>query len=94
MCEWAGFEEVLDDAVDCGVEVFGRDGLVEEADALGGGGSRGSGRVSFKSLKLVWRGRSFYSSGTSESELAAGADLAALQALANDAAFADKLSSE
>src|SRR5271154_2395664 len=63
-----------------------------EDDALGGGGSRGSGRVSFKNLKLVWRGRSFYSSGASEAELAAGADLGAIQALANDAAFAEKLS--
>jgi CRISPR-associated protein Csm3 len=63
-----------------------------EDDALGGGGSRGSGRVSFKNLKLTWRGRSFYSSGTSESELATGADLGALQALANDSAFAEKLS--
>src|SRR3989442_1601122 len=28
-----------------------------EDDALGGGGSRGSGRVSFSKLPLVWRGR-------------------------------------
>ncbi len=62
-----------------------------EDDALGGGGSRGSGRVSFKKLKLVWRGRSFYSSGASEAELAADADLGALQSLANDSAFAEKL---
>src|ERR1700741_1425781 len=31
-----------------------------EDDALGGGGSRGSGRVALSSLKLTWRGRSFY----------------------------------
>jgi CRISPR-associated protein Csm3 len=62
-----------------------------EDDALGGGGSRGSGRVSFKNLKLAWRGRSFYSSGASESELATG-DLGTLQALANDPSFAEKLS--
>jgi CRISPR-associated protein Csm3 len=62
-----------------------------EDDALGGGGSRGSGRVSFKNLKLVWRGRSFYSSGESEAELASG-DLGAIQALTNDSAFAEKLS--
>ena len=30
-----------------------------EDDALGGGGSRGSGRVRFANLKLVWRNRSF-----------------------------------
>jgi CRISPR-associated protein Csm3 len=63
-----------------------------EDDALGGGGSRGSGRVSFKNLKLVWRGRSFYSSGAAEAELASGAELGALQALANDSAFTEKLS--
>jgi CRISPR-associated protein Csm3 len=52
-----------------------------EDDALGGGGSRGSGRVRFANLKLVWRNRAFYSSGGAESELASGADLAALQAI-------------
>src|SRR6202453_3346528 len=46
-----------------------------EDDALGGGGSRGSGRVSFKNLKLVWRGRSFYSSGAAEAALGTGAGL-------------------
>src|SRR5215470_11555712 len=40
-----------------------------EDDALGGGGSRGSGRVRFANLKLSWRNRAFYSSGGSESEL-------------------------
>ncbi len=62
-----------------------------EDDALGGGGSRGSGRVSFKNLKMTWRGRSFYSSGAAEGELASDADLGALQALVNDSAFAEKL---
>src|SRR5260370_289680 len=37
-----------------------------EDDALGGGGSRGSGRVGFANLKLTWRGRGFYSSGAEE----------------------------
>src|SRR5277367_1831131 len=50
-----------------------------EDDALGGGGSRGSGRVRFANLKLVWRNRAFYSSGGEESELASGADLAGIQ---------------
>src|ERR1700683_5604004 len=45
-----------------------------EDDALGGGGSRGSGRVRFANLKLVWRNRAFYSSGGEESELASGAE--------------------
>jgi len=50
-----------------------------EDDALGGGGSRGSGRVSFSNLKLTWRGRDYYASGAEERELASGANLAALQ---------------
>jgi CRISPR-associated protein Csm3 len=62
-----------------------------EDDALGGGGSRGSGRVRFANVKLAWRNRAFYSTGAAEAELAAGADLAAIQAVANDAAFAEKL---
>src|SRR5712671_3213474 len=52
-----------------------------EDDALGGGGSRGSGRVSFDKLKLTWRSKAYYSSGAPEKELIAGADLPALQAL-------------
>jgi CRISPR-associated protein Csm3 len=64
-----------------------------EDDALGGGGSRGSGRVRFANLTLGWRGASFYSSGAAEQELAAGADLSAVQALVTDAAFAEKLTS-
>jgi CRISPR-associated protein Csm3 len=62
-----------------------------EDDSLGGGGSRGSGRVRFENLRLSWRSRLFYSAGESEQELAAGADIAALQALANDPAFPEKL---
>jgi CRISPR-associated protein Csm3 len=63
-----------------------------EDDALGGGGSRGSGRVRFAKLSLVWRSEAFYSSGAPELELAAGADLAALQAVVTDPGFAEKLS--
>ncbi len=59
-----------------------------EDDALGGGGSRGSGRVRFANLKLVWRNREFYSAGGAEAELASGADLAALQS----AGIGEKLS--
>jgi CRISPR-associated protein Csm3 len=62
-----------------------------EDDALGGGGSRGSGRVRFANLKLVWRNRAFYSSGGDEAELASGADLAAVQQLAANGAFSEKL---
>src|ERR1700691_4146578 len=61
-----------------------------EDDALGSGGSRGSGRVRFGNLKLVWRNRAFYASGGEESELASGADLAGIQKLTADG-FAEKL---
>lgn len=53
-----------------------------EDDALGGGGSRGSGRVRLANLRLTWRSRDFYTKGAAESELMAGGDLAALQGLA------------
>jgi CRISPR-associated protein Csm3 len=62
-----------------------------EDDALGGGGSRGSGRVRFANLQLIWRGKAFYVSGAAESELIAGADLARLQQLVNEEGFAGKL---
>ncbi len=62
-----------------------------EDDSLGGGGSRGSGRVRFANLSLKWRGRSFYASGAPEQELLAGADLAALQSLATEDGLAGKL---
>lgn len=62
-----------------------------EDDTLGGGGSRGSGRVAFSGLRLVWRGKSFYSTGSPEQELLASGDLAALQALASGEEFAGKL---
>jgi CRISPR-associated protein Csm3 len=51
-----------------------------EDDAVGGGGSRGSGCVRFDHLKLTWRGRDYYASGAAERELLSGAGLAALQA--------------
>jgi CRISPR-associated protein Csm3 len=50
-----------------------------EDDALGGGGSRGSGLVHFVNLKLLWRNREYYSSGAPQKELLAGADVTALQ---------------
>jgi CRISPR-associated protein Csm3 len=50
-----------------------------EDDALGGGGSRGSGRVRFDNLRLAWRGKDYYAAGGAEREIAAGVDLAALQ---------------
>ena len=50
-----------------------------EDDALGGGGSRGNGRVTFDNLKLTWRGRDYYATGADEREVVSGAALAALQ---------------
>jgi CRISPR-associated protein Csm3 len=58
-----------------------------EDDALGGGGSRGSGRVRLSNLKLVWRNREYYAAGAAEKELIAGADVAALQKLITDSAM-------
>ena len=46
-----------------------------EDDALGGGGSRGSGRVRFSNLRLVWRSKNYYASGAAEKEISAGATL-------------------
>jgi len=58
-----------------------------EDDTLGGGGSRGSGRVKFANLKLIWRNREYYGSGGPPKELIAGADVAALQKLIAESAM-------
>ncbi len=55
-----------------------------EDDTLGGGGSRGSGRVSFGALSLKWRGRDYYAAGAPEREVASGADTAGLLAKVQD----------
>jgi CRISPR-associated protein Csm3 len=55
-----------------------------EDDALGGGGSRGSGRIRLANLKLTWRNRGFYSGTSPEEELITGADIAALQKLVTE----------
>jgi hypothetical protein len=47
-----------------------------EDDSLGGGGSRGSGRVRLANLKLTWRGKNYYASGAAQKDLGAGVDLA------------------
>jgi CRISPR-associated protein Csm3 len=65
-------------------------GLFED-DSLGGGGSRGSGRVLFSGLKLACRGKEYYAKGAAENGLLSGADLAALQQLAAGEDFAAKL---
>ena len=62
-----------------------------EDDALGGGGSRGNGRVAFSSLTLAWRSKDYYAKGANESSLLTAADLSALQQLASADDFAEKL---
>ena len=62
-----------------------------EDDSLGGGGSRGSGRVNFSGLSLVWRSKDYYAKGDAESALLSDAGLPALQQLASADDFAEKL---
>ncbi|MBI5281422.1 MAG: type III-A CRISPR-associated RAMP protein Csm3 [Candidatus Solibacter usitatus] len=50
-----------------------------EDDALGGGGSRGSGRVSFNGWKATWRNKAYYAAGEPEQTLLESAGTAALQ---------------
>ena len=59
-----------------------------EDDTLGGGGSRGSGRVSFAGLKLVWRSRAYYGGSGTEKEIGAGATVADIQTAVNESGFA------
>ncbi len=54
-----------------------------EDDALGGGASRGSGRISFSALTLTWRGKDYYAKGAGENALLSAGNLAALQQLAS-----------
>jgi CRISPR-associated protein Csm3 len=62
-----------------------------EDDALGGGGSRGNGRVAFGGLSLLWRGKDYYAKGAAEESLLSAADLAAFQQLAGAEEFSAKL---
>lgn len=62
-----------------------------EDDALGGGGSRGSGRVAFSALTLTWRGKDYYAKGDSETSLLTSADVTGLQQLASGDDFSGKL---
>ncbi len=63
-----------------------------EDDALGGGGSRGSGRIKFAAWKAVWRSRGYYAAGAPETTVLEAADTAALQAGIVAPDFAQKLS--
>jgi len=62
-----------------------------EDDSLGGGGARGSGRVRFQALKLVWRGKEYYSKGSEPAVLLESGDLSALQQLTAGEEFASRL---
>lgn len=63
-----------------------------EDDALGGGGSRGSGRVRFANWKLTWRNKAYYSAGEAEQALLEASETAELQRGVRDDEFAAKLS--
>jgi CRISPR-associated protein Csm3 len=62
-----------------------------EDDALGGGGSRGNGRVMFGGLNLTWRSKDYYAKGADENSLLSSGDLRGLQQLASAEDFAEKL---
>lgn len=62
-----------------------------EDDALGGGGSRGNGRVTFSGLTLTWRGKDYYATGAAEKSLLSSGDLTALQQLASSGDFVGQL---
>jgi CRISPR-associated protein Csm3 len=62
-----------------------------EDDALGGGGSRGSGRVNFTGLTLIWRSKDYYAKDALENNLLSDAGLPALQQLASAEDFPEKL---
>jgi CRISPR-associated protein Csm3 len=62
-----------------------------EDDALGGGGSRGSGRIAFQNLNLAWRSKNYYATGAAEASLLATADIAGLQQLVTGDEFSEKL---
>jgi len=62
-----------------------------EDDSLGGGGSRGNGRVRIANLRASWRGKAFYSEAAAETELAAGVDSAGLLELTRSDSFSGSL---
>ncbi|HBY63589.1 MAG TPA: type III-A CRISPR-associated RAMP protein Csm3 [Solibacterales bacterium] len=62
-----------------------------EDDTLGGGGSRGSGRVRLENVTLAWRSRAFYAGSIGEQALTSGGDLSALQTTVAGPDFAASL---
>jgi CRISPR-associated protein Csm3 len=65
--------------------------LLEDA-ALGGGGSRGSGRVEFQTIRVVWRSRGYYAEGAAEQEVAKAENAESLQQAVLADEFALRLS--
>jgi CRISPR-associated protein Csm3 len=63
-----------------------------EDSALGGGGSRGSGRIEFQNIRAVWRSRRYYADGAQEEEVAKAANTEALQQAVLADEFALRLS--
>jgi CRISPR-associated protein Csm3 len=62
-----------------------------EDSALGGGGSRGSGRVSLSGIRVAWRSRRYYAEGAAEEEVATAENTAALQQAVMSDEFALRL---
>jgi len=62
-----------------------------EDDALGGGGSRGSGRIALRGLTLLWRSKHYYATGAEEIRLASDVDPLALQQLVSAGDFGEKI---
>jgi CRISPR-associated protein Csm3 len=76
------FRAVMDVLCEEDKALFARvvEGLrILEDSTLGGGGSRGSGRVRFGGLKLAWRSKDYYAKGSADVEVASGESLGALQ---------------
>jgi len=65
--------------------------LLLEDDALGGGGSRGSGRVKLANWKATWRGRGYYAAGEGEKQVAAAEDTAGLAKALRESATLQQL---
>ncbi|MCU0248243.1 MAG: type III-A CRISPR-associated RAMP protein Csm3 [Bryobacter sp.] len=62
-----------------------------EDDSLGGGGSRGSGRVHFASWKVSWRNKAYYLGAASELPLRSAATTAELQSAVTAEDFSGQL---
>jgi CRISPR-associated protein Csm3 len=60
--------------------------LIEDS-GLGGGRSRGSGRVTFSAIKAAWRSKEYYSNGAAEKEVFTAETLGGIDAAAFGAAM-------